>query len=67
MELYVKLAEVLSERELTQKDCVEMTGLRAATISEIVNNRRSSVNREHLGIIAKALNITDVRELLEFR
>lgn len=67
MELYVKLADVLNERGLTQKDCVEMTGLRAATISEIANNRRSSVNREHLGIIAKALNITDVSELLEFR
>ncbi|MCM3705850.1 MULTISPECIES: helix-turn-helix domain-containing protein [Cytobacillus] len=61
----VKLDEVLKNKDLTQKQLAEMTGLRAASISELYNNQRTSINKEHLQKIAEALNINDISELLE--
>ena len=65
--LYVKLAEILEERGLTRNALAEMTGLRPNVVSEICNNQRTTVNREHLARIAKALEIEDAALLFEFR
>ncbi|AXN39878.1 helix-turn-helix domain-containing protein [Peribacillus butanolivorans] len=65
--LYVKLAEILEERNITRTALAEITGLRPNVISEICNNQRTTVNREHLARIAKALEITDISRLLELR
>lgn len=62
--LYVKLDEILEERGMTRKKLAELTGLRPNVISEICNNQRTTVNREHIGRIAEVLNIEDVSELL---
>ncbi|WP_438298453.1 helix-turn-helix domain-containing protein [Sporosarcina sp. FA15] len=48
---------------MTQKDLAERTGLRANAISEMVNNQRSTINREHAVIVANALEITDMNIL----
>ncbi|WP_145040978.1 helix-turn-helix transcriptional regulator [Paenibacillus sp. Y412MC10] len=66
MRLHIKLQEVLDERGLKQKELAALTGIRLGTISEICNNRRSTINREHLEIIAEKLDITEVNELLVF-
>lgn len=66
MILKVRLNEILKERDMTQKELAELSGLRANTISEITKNIRESVNRTHLGKIAKALEIKDPSELLYF-
>ena len=65
--LYVKLAEILEERNITRTALAEITGLRPNVISELCNNQRTTVNREHLARIAKALEITDISRLLELR
>ncbi|MBA9027495.1 helix-turn-helix domain-containing protein [Peribacillus huizhouensis] len=65
--LYVKVAEILEEQGITRATLAEMTGLRPNVISEICNNQRTTINREHLARIAKALNITDVSRLIELR
>lgn len=67
MEIRIKLDEVLKQRNLTQKQLVEMTGIRAAAISELYNNQRKSINKEHLEKIAKALDINDINELIEIQ
>jgi putative transcriptional regulator len=51
---------------MTQKQLAQLTDLRENTISDITKNTRDSINREHIGKIAKALNITDPRELFYF-
>ena len=66
MEIRFKLKEVLYERGITQKDLAERTGLRANAISEMVNNQRSTINREHAAIVANALEITDMNILFKF-
>lgn len=60
----LRLKEILAERGITQKTLAQMTDLRANTISDITRNKLDSVNRTHLAIIAKALEITDLNELL---
>ena len=63
----VKLRKIIEERGISQKQLVEMTGIRPNTISEIVNNQRSTINREHLAIICKALEITSMDEIFELK
>lgn len=65
--LYVKVSDILAERNITRSALAEMTGLRPNIISEICNNQRTTINREHIARIAKALGITDVSELIELR
>lgn len=67
MILRVKLKEILDDRKITQKQLHEMTGIRTAAISELYNNQRKTINREHLTKIATALEIKDVTELIELR
>lgn len=66
MELRIKLKEILKERNITQKQLVEMTGLRAAAVSELVNNQRTSIKKEHVIKICEALELSRVEDILEF-
>jgi transcriptional regulator with XRE-family HTH domain len=66
MILKIRLKEILEERSMTQKQLSEIAQLRPNVISELCNNVRESINRTHLGKIAKALNIKDLNELLYF-
>lgn len=64
MKLRVKLDEVLKDRNMSQKELAELTGIRPAAISELYNNQRKSINREHIEKIAAALDISDISELI---
>lgn len=66
MKIVIKLKEVLQERNITQKELANLTGIREASISELVRSSKTGVNKEQLGKIATALHITDIRELLDF-
>ncbi|QNG59948.1 helix-turn-helix transcriptional regulator [Bacillus sp. PAMC26568] len=67
LEFQVKLKQVLENKGISQKELAQKTGLREATISELVNNTRSAYNKNHLLRIMEALNISDLNELLEVR
>lgn len=62
----VKLKEIIEERGITQLKLSEMTGIRQAAISEIVNNRRDTINKGQIETICKALEITDFNEILSW-
>jgi putative transcriptional regulator len=64
MKLRIKLDEVLKDRNMSQKELARLTGIRPAAISELYNNQRKSINREHIEKIAAALNISDISELI---
>ena len=61
----VKLKKIIDERGISQKQLSEMTGIRPNAISEIVNNQRSTINREQMAVICKTLDITDMNEIFE--
>ncbi|MEH7456309.1 helix-turn-helix transcriptional regulator [Bacillus sp. JJ1127] len=62
--VHVTLDDVLKKKGKTQKELAELTGIRPAAISELYNNQRKSLNREHIDKILTALNITDINELI---
>jgi transcriptional regulator with XRE-family HTH domain len=65
LEIYVKLDEILDKRGMTRKKLAELTGLRPNVISELCNNQRTTVNREHIGRIAEVLGIENIEELIQ--
>lgn len=67
MIIIVKLREILKERGITQKELAQMTGIREAGISELANNSRTSLNKEHLIKVAEALGITKIEDLVQFQ
>ena len=62
----LKVKDALEKRELSQKRLAEMSGIRESTISDIVRGTRTVINFEYLSKIAEALEITDIRELIDF-
>lgn len=67
MKVKIKLKEVIENHpeKITQKDLSKMTGIREATISDFVRGVRTVINIQHLEKIADALNITDIRKLID--
>lgn len=63
----LKVKEALESRKLSQKKLAEMSGIRESTISDIVRGTRTVINFEHLSKIAEALEVTDIRELIDFK
>lgn len=64
--LRCKLGQILKERGFSMQEFSDLTGIRIATISEIVNMKRTTLNVPHLLVIAKVLRITEVSDLFEF-
>lgn len=62
----LKVKEALENRQLSQKKLAELSGIRESTISDIVRGTRTVINFEHLSKIAEALEVTDIRELIDF-
>ena len=63
VKLHVK--ELLEEKGLTQKKLAELAGVRESTISDIVRGTRTVINFEHLSKIATALEISDIRKIID--
>lgn len=63
--IQLKIKKLLLERNMTQNKLSELSGVPPATLSDIVNDKRSSVNKYHLARIAEALGVDDINELIE--
>ena len=61
----LRVKELLDEKRITQKKLAELAGVRESTISDIVRGSRTVINFEHLGKIATALEISDIRKLID--
>ena len=66
LRIVIKLKDLLRQRGMTQKELAQITNLREATISELVNSERRVINKEHVTKIAEVLQIKDIRELVDF-
>lgn len=66
VELKMKLKELLKEKKMIQKRLAEITKIRESTISDIIRGNRTVLNFNHISRIASALEIVDIRELMEF-
>jgi hypothetical protein len=61
----IKLKEILTERNMTQSELAKLSNLSETVISIFARGQGNSINKEYLSKIASALNIEDIRELLE--
>ncbi len=62
----LKVKELLEELNITQKKLAEIAGLRESTVSDIVRGSRTVINFEHISKIAEALEITDIKKIIDF-
>lgn len=62
--IMIKLSEHIHRLGVQQKQFAEMTGLRPATISQLVNNKYDRIQLSHLLTIMDTLGITDFNEIL---
>lgn len=63
----LRLKHLLDKQNMTQKALAEKTGIRESTISDITRGSRTVMNFEHIAKIADALNIDDIRDLIELK
>lgn len=66
-EFRLKLKEIIERRGITQRELAYKTGIREATLSEMVNETRGIINKKHLGLVMDALNITELEDILEMK
>lgn len=62
----IKLYRLLLDNKLTYQELADKSGLSVRTISELVNNKTERIPKSALCKIADALNIDDIRELIDF-
>lgn len=60
-----KVAKILKEKDLLQKDLIKMTGISQTQIQRICSNQTNSINKAHFTTIARALGIEDMNDLFE--
>jgi transcriptional regulator with XRE-family HTH domain len=61
----LKLADILKERGITQNELHRLTGIRIASINELVNFRKNSLNITHLIAVMIALRIDKIEDIIE--
>lgn len=65
VEFRFKLADRLQERNLSVRDCAKITGLRIATISNLMNGTKSSINLHHILLLMVCLRISKLEDIVE--
>lgn len=61
------LGKVMNDRGVTQRRLALLTGLRQATISDLVNGKNIQINKSHLIAIMIVLRVTDITELFNIK
>lgn len=62
-----KLAHLLSEAQMTQKELAKQTGIRESTISDLVRGTRTVLNYSYLTKISEALELKSINEIIDFK
>lgn len=65
VQIKCKLGSILENMGLNMTELSLLTGIRYATIHEMVNNKKNAFNMKHLLAIVIALRIKDISELFE--
>lgn len=63
--IVLKIRFQLNKRDMTQKELAELTDIRPNAISMLARGYVERLNLDHIERIAAALNITDIRELVD--
>ena len=58
------LADILKEKNMTQKKLSELTGIQASQISVLCRDTGSSINKAYIEKIAEVLEVDDIRKII---
>ena len=64
---YFKLADRMRERNLSVRKLAALSGLRLATISNLMNGKKGSINLEHMLILMAVLRLDKLSDLVDIR
>jgi DNA-binding Xre family transcriptional regulator len=65
IKVVIKIKELIEKHELSIRALSRITKIRHATLSDLSNNKRKNINLSHIERIADALNIKDIREIID--
>lgn len=61
----VKVADLVKNHQISLRELSRRSDVRHAALSELSNSKRESINFSHIERIAEALNINDIREIID--
>ncbi len=61
----VKIKQLLNDHNLSLRELSRLTDIRHAALSELANGKRQNINFNHIERIAEALEIRDIREIID--
>lgn len=61
----IRIPELVSEHQITLRELSRLSDVRHAALSELSNGKRDNINFGHIERIADALNITDIRQIID--
>lgn len=67
MQMELRLREILKERNISQIELANMTGLTNRTVSELCNNKSKHYPKDALEKIMKALDLREANDLFVVR
>ncbi|OAS13352.1 helix-turn-helix domain-containing protein [Paenibacillus oryzisoli] len=63
--IVVKIANLTKQHKISLRELSRLSDVRHAALSELSNGKRENVNFSHIVRIAEALNIEDIREIID--
>ncbi|MDO5294343.1 MAG: helix-turn-helix transcriptional regulator [bacterium] len=64
---YFKLADRMRERNLTVRKLSALSGLRLATISDMMRGKKNSINMHHIVVLMAVLRLDSITDLVDIR
>lgn len=61
----VKISALNKKYSISLRELSRISDVRHAALSELANGKRENINFNHIERIADALNITDIREIID--
>ncbi|MEK5024892.1 helix-turn-helix domain-containing protein [Paenibacillus sp. FSL M7-1046] len=61
----VKISELTNKHKISLRQLSRISDVRHAALSELANGKRESISFSHIVKIAEALNIEDIREIID--
>ena len=63
--IVVKISELTKRHKISMRELSRLSDVRHAALSELANGKRESISFSHIVRIAEALNIEDIREIID--
>lgn len=63
----VNIKDLLHTHDISLRELSRLTDIRHAALSELSNQKRQNINFKHIEKIADALDISDIREIIDLK